>query len=134
MIEQLSKDIIEALREGNKPKLDALRYLKAMLIENKTAKAPKPELDVVVSHVKKLKDAISLYPEGNDQRDKLQAEIGYLESYLPKQLTEQEVLSMIDEIKRSMEAPSFNNIMKELSPKIKGRFDGKRASELVRGI
>ena len=52
MMDQINLDIKEAMKSKDKQRLNALRYLKSKLLENKTAKQPKAELDVVISHFK----------------------------------------------------------------------------------
>ena len=131
MLEQIAKDITDAMKKKEKERLDALRYLKAMLQENKVSKAPKAELDIVVAHHKKLKDSIENFPEGHILREKTLKEISFLEIYLPKQMTKDEVVSLIKSIISSQENTQIGLVMKELSPQIKGKFDGKEASNLV---
>lgn len=133
MIEQLNQDIKAAMKAKEKEKLAAIRYLKSMLLENQTSKDPKPEMDIVVKHVKKLKDSLESYPAENPMREQIKKEIDFLEVYMPKQLGEQEVDQMIDEIiSRLGDAPHMGAVMKELTPKIKGTFDGKKASQMVK--
>ena len=133
MFEKITEDIKQAMLRKDKDTLDALRYLKAMFIENKTSKAPIPEMDVVIKYVKKLKESLETFPEGNAVRLKTEKEIEILKAYMPKELSEDEVKNFIKDIMAN--APSVANagmIMKELTPKIKGQFDGKRANELVK--
>ena len=132
MFERINEDIKNAMKEKNKDRLEALRFLKSQLIENKTSKAPKDEMDVVIAHIKKLKDSIEAYPAGHAQRAKIETEIGHLQDYLPQALTEPEVQNLIQEILTKLDKPQFGLVMKELSPKIKGKFDGKLATELVK--
>jgi uncharacterized protein YqeY len=132
---QVSEDIKEAMKAKQAEKLNALRYLKSMLIENKTSATPKAELDVVVALSKKLKDSCETFPIGDINRIKLEQEVAFISAYLPAALNEQDVLSMIKEIKLKAQQNGpvhLGVIMKELTPLIKGRFDGKRASELVK--
>ena len=72
-----------------------------------------------------------MYPEGSQQRVDLEAEVTVLQEFLPKQLSEDEVAKIIDQIKQNLDSPNMGAIMKELSPQIKGKFDGKKASQLV---
>ncbi|MBL7664080.1 MAG: GatB/YqeY domain-containing protein [Bacteriovoracaceae bacterium] len=132
MFEQINEDIKTAMKNKDKVKLEALRYLKAMLIENKTSGAPKPEQDVVIAHAKKLKDSIATYPEGHEQREKIIAEIACLKDYLPTQMSKADVVALINSIKAKQSNPNMGTIMKELSPQIKGKFDGKEANDLVK--
>ncbi len=131
MIENLNTLIKEAMKAKDKVRLDALRYLKSMLMENKVSKSPKEEMAVVISHHKKLSDSIEMYPEGSDQRNAIINEVSIISEFMPKPLSESEVIKIINEIKSNLESPNMGAIMKDLSPKIKGKFDGKKASALV---
>lgn len=132
MLEQITDDIKKAMLAKDKDRLDALRYFKAMLIENKTAKAPIAEMDVLIKHVKKLKDSLEAFPPENEIRKKTEVEINILSDYMPKQISEAEVKSMISAIIASNPGINAGLVMKELSPKIKGQFDSKLANELVK--
>ena len=129
--DNVSEQIKAAMKAKDKIRLNVLRYLKKLFIENDTSNSPKPEMDIVISHAKKTKDSISMFPEGHSERDKIAEEIKILEEFLPKQLTKEDVQKLIDDIKNSVENPNMGAIMKELSPKIKGQFDGKEASQMV---
>ncbi len=114
-----------------KTRLNVLRFIKKLLIENETAKKPIAEDDIVISYAKKTRDSIAMYPEGSDQILEIEAELKVLEEFLPKQLSEEEVIKMISDIKSELDSPNMGAVMKVLSPKIKGQFDGKKASQLV---
>ncbi len=130
--ETINNDIKDAMIKKEKERLEALRYLKAMLIENKTSNKPIEEMDVLIKHVKKLKDSLQTFPEGNEIRAKTEREVVFLSIYMPKELTEVEVVKIIDDIMSVNPGANQGIIMKELTPKIKGQFDGKRASDLVK--
>lgn len=131
MLDQLNTDIKQAMKERDKERLQALRYMKSMLMENNTSKKPIPEMEVIIKHHKKLKDSLEMYPDGHPMKDQAALEIGIIETYLPKQLSEEEVSKLIDQIVGELDNPNMGAVMKELSPKIKGKFDGKKASQLV---
>ncbi len=128
--DQISEDIKSAMKAKDKVRLNVLRYLKKLFIENDTSKKPQDEMDIIVGHQKKIKESIELYPEGSELNQQAKDELAVINEYLPKQMTEQEVINLIEELKAK--APNMGAIMKELSPAIKGKFDGKRASELVK--
>jgi len=133
MFDQITEDIKKAMFAKDKERLDALRYLKSMLIENKTSKtAPIAEMDVLIKHVKKLKDSLESFPPENEVRKKTEREIIILSEYMPKQLTEDVVVGLIKEIIANTPNINAGLVMKELSPKIKGQFDSKIANELVK--
>jgi uncharacterized protein YqeY len=127
----VSEQIKAAMKAKDKVRLNALRYLKKLFIENDTSKKPQPEMDIVISYTKKVKDSITMYPEGSEQREELEKEVAILSEFLPKQLTTEEVQAMIDEVKASQENPNMGSLMKELQPKTKGQFDGKQLSQMV---
>ncbi|MCO4792070.1 MAG: GatB/YqeY domain-containing protein [Bacteriovoracaceae bacterium] len=131
MLDQINDDIKSAMKSKDKEKLQALRYIKSMLTENKVAKKPIPEIEVVIKYHKKLNDSLSMYPDGHEMKEQASKEIKILETYLPKQMTEEEVSTIIDQIISTLENPNMGGVMKELSPQIKGKFDGKKASQLV---
>lgn len=132
MFEKITEDIKQAMLRKDKDSLDALRYLKAMFIENKISKAPVSEMDVTIRYVKRLKDSLASFPEGNAIRLKTEKEIEILKVYMPQELSEADVQTIIKELIANTPAANQGMIMKELTPKIKGQFDGKRASELVK--
>ena len=132
MFEKITEDIKKAMFAKDKERLDALRYYKSMLIENKTSKAPIAEMDVLIKHVKKLKDSLENFPPENEIRKKTEREIIVLSEYMPKQLDEETVKGYIKEIIAANPAHNAGLVMKDLSPKIKGQFDSKLANELVK--
>ena len=130
MLNRVSEDIKDAMKKKETERLNVVRYLKAMLIENKTSKAPRPEIDVVIAHNKKLQESYLAFPEGSEQRTQLQKEMEYLKPYLPEQMNEETVVALIKDIVAKLGAtPQIGMVMKDLSPQIKGKFDGKTANE-----
>ncbi len=128
---KVSDDIKTAMKAGEKVRLDAIRMLKAALLENKTAKAPAAELDVVTRHFKKLQDSQGLYPGDSEPFSKIAAELEVLRAYMPTALDESQLRKITAEI-IGRQGKVFSAVMKEVAPQIKGRFDGKKASEIVK--
>ena len=93
-------------------------------------------IDVLAKSVKQKQESIEILKKGGFL-DKIPAEeavIAIYRKYMPAEMTEDEVKALIAEIKAATGASSpkyMGKIMKELSPKVKGRFDAKRASALV---
>lgn len=132
MLAKINDDIKSAMKAKEADKLAALRMLKSALLENQTSTSPKPEFDVVASYYKKLQSNQESFPEGSEHRTKIAQEAAFISAYLPEPLTEPEVVALIQEIAAGDSSLNFGGVMKSLSPKIKGRFDGKKASELVK--
>ena len=132
LLDEINSDIKEAMKAKEKEKLQALRYLKSILMENSTSQKPVPEMDVVIKHSKKLKDSLVNFPEEHPMHQQTLFEITVMEKFLPQPLTQEEVQAIIDGIKAGLDSPNMGAIMKELQPQIKGRFDGKLASQMVK--
>ena len=130
--EQINDAIKESMKSKNKIRLNAMRYVKKLLIENRTSKKPRGEQDVVIAYAKQLKDSLLSYKEGSDQYSQINQEIKYLADYLPEQLGEAEVKALIEGFVAAQDNPNMGTIMRVLSPAIKGKFDGRRANELVK--
>lgn len=131
LMDQVNNDIKEAMKAKQQDRLDALRMLKAEFIKNNTAAKPTDELTVTVAHAKRLQDSLEMYQAGTPAHDKIIQELEVVKVYLPKAMEEAEVVKIINDIK-ARGAKDMGAIMKELQPQIKGRFDGKRASDLVK--
>ena len=130
--DNISEQIKLAMKAKDKTRLNALRYVKKLFIENDTSSSPKPELDIIIAYAKKVKDSAALYPDGGDAQNEIYAEHKVLSEFLPAQISKEDVQSMINDIKAKLEAPNMGSIMKELQPQIKGQFDGKLASQMVK--
>ncbi|HLT23355.1 MAG TPA: GatB/YqeY domain-containing protein [Bacteriovoracaceae bacterium] len=131
LMDKVNSDIKEAMKAKQQARLDALRMLKAEFIKNNTSVKPTDEMSVTISHAKRLSDSLELYQGNAEATAKIKEELAVIQEYLPKALEESEVVDMIKQIKDAG-AKDMGSIMKELQPQIKGRFDGKRASDLVK--
>jgi uncharacterized protein YqeY len=131
LMERVNNDIKEAMKAKQQFRLDALRMLKAEYIKNNTAAKPTDELSVTISHAKRLTDALEMYEKGTEAYQKIVDEYAVLKDYLPQEMSEAEVIKLIQDIKAAG-AKDMGAVMKELQPQIKGRFDGKKASDLVK--
>ena len=103
-------------------------------------------IEVISSEIKKRKDAVVLYEQGNRQElaDKEKKEIEILIKYLPEQLSEDELKKMVEEsiakVRVEMKDPSTSSgqvmgkVMADLNPKIKGKADGGEVSKIVKEL
>lgn len=141
MVEKLKQDMIEAMKAKDKDRLTTIRMIKGDLdkehIDKKREINDDLLIEVVNRGIKQRKDSIAEFEKGGreDLVEKTQAEIDILQSYLPEQLSEDEVLSIIDEAFQLVnpEGPrDMGKIMKEIQPKLKGRADMKHVSELIK--
>jgi hypothetical protein len=136
---QVREDVKEAMRAAQKERLGVLRMLLAALKNEEIAKGRELTdedcLGVVSKAVKQRKDSVAQYRLGGreDLAVKEEAEIAILQRYLPAQLTADDVRAMVRELVATG-AGNVGAVMKQLSPRIKGRFDGAEANRIVREV
>ena len=141
--ERLITDMKEAMRqrEAGKIRLSTIRLLRAAQREAEVAK--KRELDddeileLIVREVKKRRDAIPDYEKANrlESIKQLEEEIAVLTNYLPEQMDEDALKSIIQEAINQTGASSakdMGRVMKTLLPRIRGRADSKKVSQMVK--
>ena len=141
MVEQLDKDMIEAMKNHEKERLAVIRAVKAGLkqeqIDHKKEINDELLIDVVNRQVKMRRESIVEFEKGNRQDlvDQTKAEIDILMKYLPEQLSEEEVLKVIDEIFAEVKpesAKDMGRVMKEANAKLKGKADMKTVSNIIK--
>ncbi len=141
MVEKLKQDMIVAMKAKDKDRLTTLRMIKGDLdkehIDKKREINDELLIEVVNRGIKQRKDSIVEFEKGGRQDliDKTQEELAILQSYLPAQLSDEEVLAIIDEafqIVNPEGARDMGKIMKEIQPKLKGRADMKQVSEIIK--
>ena len=103
MVEQLEKDMIDAMKRKDKDTLTVIRMVKASLkqeeIDHKKEINDDLLIDVVNKQIKMRKDSITEFEKGNRQDliEQTQKEIDVLMKYLPTQLSKEEVEHVINE-------------------------------------
>jgi len=140
--EKIFKDFIEAKKNRNEGKASALSFLRSAL-HNFAIEKRKEKLDdgdvilVLKKQVKERHDSIEQFKKGNrtDLVDKETKELEILQSYLPKQLTAEELMPIIEEAIKTIGAQDLKQmgqVIKEIMAKTKGQADGKLISDLVK--
>lgn len=137
----LENDMKVALKEGNAVKLSVLRMLISairMFEIEKNLKEPQEGdvLQIIQKQVKQRRDSIDQFQKGNrkDLADRETTELKILESYLPKQLTEEELLAIVKACIAELGATNKSEtgkVMKAVIEKTKGKSDGKTVNQIV---
>jgi uncharacterized protein len=146
--EKLKGDVIVHMKSGNKVGLTTVRnVLGEIETREKSGKTPVELDDLQVTALlqkeaaKRRETAATYSAAGHDDRAQAEiAEAEVIEAYLPKALTRAEAEAIVDEVIAGMKADggselsmrSMGTVMKSVTPKIAGRFDGKAVSEIVR--
>ena len=141
LVEQLKKDMVEAMKEKDKDRLTVIRMVKAALdkerIDKKVEVNDELLIDVVNKQIKMRNDSLDEFTKAgrDDLVEKTNAELVILKKYLPEQLSDDEVMNIIDEVISSLNATTMKDmgsVMKEVNPKVKGRTDMKKVSEIIK--
>jgi len=141
LLERLNKDIIQAMKNKEKDKLTTFRMLKSSL-QNEAIKLGKQELSeeeeltVLSREMKQRKDSLQEFDKAgrSDLVEKLRMELSYVVAYMPKQLSEDELTTIISDTITKIGASSkadMGKVMAALMPQVKGKADGSLVNKLV---
>ncbi len=139
---KIQQDLKEAMKSGDRFKVQTLRGLMAQIKDERIKLRPKELqekdiLTVLQRAVKRRKEAIELYQQGNrpDLIEKEQKELEIIQQYLPEQLSKEELQQIISQTISEVHATSIKDmgkVMGAIMKKVQGRADGKEIQQLVR--
>ncbi|MED1674362.1 GatB/YqeY domain-containing protein [Pallidibacillus thermolactis] len=140
LLERLNEDMKVAMKNKDKHKLSVIRMIKSSL-QNEAIKLGRDlkedeELTVLSREVKQRKDSLREFETAgrSDLVEKIQTELTYVEHYLPEQLSEDELKTIIQDAIQQTKATSksdMGKVMGVVMPKIKGKADGSLVNKLV---
>lgn len=141
LLEKLKSDLIVAMKEKNKEKLNTLRAVKGAMqleiINNKKQESDDLLLDVVNKQIKMRNDSISEFKKAG--RDDLVTsylkEVDILKEYMPKELTKEELDEIIDNAIKETGATTvkdLGSIMRIITPIIKNKCNMKEVTNKIR--
>ncbi|MFV0417512.1 MAG: GatB/YqeY domain-containing protein [Dysgonomonas sp.] len=145
LFDRVSEDIKDAMRAKDKIRLEALRGMKKEFLEAKTAKGAADELSdetaiqILQKMAKQRRDSAEIYTQQNrpDLSEKELAELAVIETYLPKQLSQEELDAKITEIIAQVGAASpadMGKVMGVATKALAGLAAGKAISETVKKL
>ena len=138
--DQVRADLTESMKARSAERTSVLRMLQAAIkneqINVQHELADEEVMTVIRKAVKQRLDSIEQYTKGNrpDLAAKEQSELEILKTYMPPELTDEEIESGVREIVASTGAQSkkdMGKVMKEATARFKGRVDGKKIQEIV---
>ena len=139
--ELLKNDLVKAMKEKNKEELNTLRAVKGAIqlevINNKKEENDSLILDVINKQIKMRNDSVNEFKKANrtDLVESYEKEIAILKRYMPEQLTTEEVEQIIEGAINELNITSpkqMGLIMKEITPKIKNRYDMSKVSNIIK--
>jgi uncharacterized protein YqeY len=142
LLDQISKDIISAMKAKEEARLDALRMMKTALkkheIDSMKPLDEPTELQILNTLIKQRKESSEMFRKGNrpELADREDAEMKLIESYMPSAPTEEEIDAAIAAAMSETGVTALKQmgvVMKAAQAKLSGkRVDGKALSDRVR--
>ncbi|WP_147532405.1 GatB/YqeY domain-containing protein [Bacillus marasmi] len=140
LLERLNNDMKQAMKNKEKDKLSVIRMIKSSL-QNEAIKlgnelSEEQELTVLSREMKQRKDSLNEFEKAGreDLVEKLRTELTFVEVYMPKQLSEEEVTEIVKQAIAEVGATSkaeMGKVMSAVMPKVKGKADGTLVNKLV---
>ena len=145
LFDQISEDIKAAMKARDKVRLETLRNIKKVFLEAKTAPgandtlADADALKIIAKLAKQGKETAKTYSDAGrqDLADAELAQVEVLESYLPKQLSQEEIEAEVKRIIAEVGATSMkemSKVMGSASKQLAGKADGRVISEIVKKL
>lgn len=143
--DQITTEIKAAMKARDILELETLRSIKKALLEKEISVRPSgrtelsetEEIEVLVQQAKQRRDAIEQYQQAGrlDLADQETQELAVIETYLPQQLADDEIATVIDQIIQQVGATSVKEMGKVMGPamkQLKGRAEGQKVQEMVK--
>ncbi len=143
LLNRLTEELKEALRAGNHTKLSVIRLLKSSIknreIEKMAPLTDEEVIDIIMTALKQRRESIEQFQKGGreDLVQKEKSELEVLQTFLPQQLSEEELAEEIQAVIREVGASSpkdMGKVMKIVMVRVKGRAEGARVSSLVKEL
>jgi uncharacterized protein YqeY len=141
LYEKVNEQVIQATKEKDKLRLSAVRLIKTALhnreIDLKRPLNDQECLQLLSGMVKQRRDSIEQFKQGGrmDLVEKEQAELAIIQSFMPQQMSEEEIVREIEKAVQEVGATGIKDmgkVMKILMPTLTGRADGKLVGEIVK--
>lgn len=138
MQDKVSQDINTALKRGDKATAEALRLLKSALMYAKIAAGhdlnDEEASKVIRKEIKSRVEARDLYAANDraEQAAKEEFERSVYAQYVPEQLSEAQIMEIIESVASTVSNKTFSQIMPAVMKKAAGKADGKLVSECVK--
>jgi uncharacterized protein YqeY len=137
---KLLEDMKAAMKSGNKLRLETIRGLRSQLknseIEKGRELTDEEEINVLLTAAKRRRESIEQFKKGNrpDRAAEEEQELRVIQEYLPRQMSEEEITTLVEQIIKDVGASSsgdMGKVMGKLMPQVKGKADGKTVQKIV---
>lgn len=137
--DQLMEEMKNAMRAKDTVRLGVIRFLRSEIKNIEIDHGDQDDagvLKIIAKQVKSMKDANSEYQKGGreDLVEENNTKIKILEEYLPQQLSDEELETIVKKVVDSAEEKHMGKIIGSVMKEVDGKADGGRVSQLVRKL
>src|SRR3989338_9190759 len=143
--DRIKQEAVEAQKAGDKTRLETLRFLMGEIGNYEIEKYPpsvggtltdEDVLAVITKQVKRHNESIEMFKRGNRAElvAKEEAELVILKSYLPAQMTDEEIRSKVKGLMINNSGADFGTLMKLVMGELRGRVDGAVVAKLLKEL
>jgi uncharacterized protein len=143
--EQIGEDIKTAMKAKDQLRLQTVRGIKKAILDKEVelrpqgqdSLTPEQEIELLSQQAKQRRDSIEQFQNAgrDDLAEKESQELAIIATYLPEQVSDEEVAKIIDELIAASGATTMKDLGKVMGPamkQLKGKADGKKIQELVK--
>lgn len=134
---QLLEDMKNAMKSGDRTRLDAVRFLRSEIKNYEIDNGEQDDegvLAIIARQVKQMNDSIQEYRKGD--REDLAADeelkLAILKEYLPAQMSDDELRAIVKEVVTQSAGAQMGPVIGQVMARVKGQADGGRVSTMVR--
>jgi len=138
--DQIKKEIVVALKAGDKKKVEVLRFLVSLIDKRELQLPPQglteaEEINVLRKELRNKEEAREIFLKANrsDLVEEQDYEIGIVKSYLPKELEDKEIKEIVEKIINE-KGNNFGMVMGEAMKTVAGRASGEVVARIVREL
>ena len=141
MIDEVRAQMMEAMKNKNKDRKDALSMLLSALknkaIDKRSDLTQAEEYEVVKKEIKQTRETMELAPaERTDIKEACEIRLAVYQEFAPEEMSEESIRAQVKEVLEvlGITEPSGKDkgkVMKELTPRVKGRADGSLVNKIV---
>ncbi len=141
LLEKLEQDFLDAMKAKDAMRVSVLRLIKAAvtnyrIAHKKEALTDSDVIEILQRQAKQRQESLESFEKAkrSDLAEKERKELALIQLYLPKAMSDDEILSLAAKAIEKSGAKSkaeVGKVMKELMPAVKGRADGKKVNEIA---
>ena len=140
---KINEELKSAMKAQDRIRMDALRSIRSAIIEFSKSgvgreMTEEEELKMLNMLAKRRKESIEMFEKGNrpELAEKEKLELAIIQEFLPKQLTEEEVIVLLKNLiaENNATAKDFGKMMGMSMKLVSGKFDGSKVQQILKDI